>query len=65
MGTQGVHLTRVLPWFVELVMTLQEIFLACLGCSVVGPVQDVSFLTGNYFTRFVPIARQAGQAVGP
>ncbi len=33
--------------------------------AVVGPVKNISFLTLHYFTSFVPIAQQAGQAVVP
>ncbi len=38
-------------------------FLSCLGCSIVGPIQNIFFLTVHYFKSFVPIAQQAGQAV--
>jgi hypothetical protein len=31
--------------------------------ALVGPVQDIIFLTVHYFTSSVPIAQQAGQAV--
>jgi hypothetical protein len=31
--------------------------------ALVGPVQDICFLTVHYFTSFVPIDQQAGKAV--
>jgi hypothetical protein len=35
--------------------------LFCLGCYS-RPVQNIIFLTADYFNSFVPIAQQAGQA---
>jgi hypothetical protein len=51
-----------LGWFVGLVVSIQEIFvLQYLGCSS-RPVQTIIFLTEIYFSSFVPIAQQSGQA---
>jgi hypothetical protein len=64
--TQGVHSTSVHPWLVRWArQDGTRDFCACLDCSIVGPVQNISFLTGHFFNRFVPIACQAGQSVVP
>jgi hypothetical protein len=47
-------------WFIGLVMPVQEIFSAL--ATLAGPVQKFVFLTVHYFSYFVPIAQQAGQA---
>jgi hypothetical protein len=48
---------------VGLVVPEKEIFCSGLAAPV-GPVQNIFFLTVHYFTSFVPIAQQAGQAAG-
>ncbi len=65
-GSQGVHMKGVLPWLVRW---------ACRGAgtrdfcpasaALVGPVQNIFFITVHFFTRYVPIAQLAGQAVVP
>jgi hypothetical protein len=51
----------VLPGLVrwDVVPVQQFFFLA----SLIGPVQNIFFLTVHYFNAFAPIAQQAGQAV--
>jgi hypothetical protein len=41
---------------------VQEIFCPALA-ALVGPVQNIFFLSVLYFNAFVPIAQQAGQSV--
>ncbi len=41
---------------------MQEIFVLHALAALVGPVQNIVFLTVLYFNSFVPIAQQAGQA---
>ncbi len=48
-------------WFVGLVVPLQGVFSALV--ALVGPVQNIIFLTVHYFNSFVPIDQQAGQTV--
>ena len=63
MGTHRVQMKgSFLGWFIELVVPVQEIFCPALA-ALVGPVQNIFSLTIHYFTSFVPIAQQAGQAV--
>ncbi len=51
----------VLPWFV---LASRRAFLSCLCCSS-QPSTTYYFLNVHYFSSFVPIAQQAGQAVVP
>jgi hypothetical protein len=37
-------------------------YLCSALAALVGPVQNIFFLTVHYFNSFVPIARQAGHA---
>ncbi len=40
------------------------VWLVCWACAdIVGPVHIMFFLTLHFFSSFVPIAQQAGQAV--
>jgi hypothetical protein len=66
MGTKGVHIKGILPWLVHWARraSIQEIFFPALA-ALVGPVQNILLLTVHYFTSFVPIVQQAGQAVVP
>ncbi len=50
MGTQGVHMLGVIPWLVLWACRAgtREIFVHALAC-LVGPVQNIIFLTGHYF----------------
>ncbi len=41
-------------------MQVQEILVQPCLHALVGPVQNIIFLTVNYFNSFVPIAQQAG-----
>jgi hypothetical protein len=43
-------------------MPVQEIFVLPM-VAVVGPVQNIYFLAVHYFSSFVPLVQQAGQAV--
>ncbi len=52
----------VLLWLVH--WARQRYYWSCLGCSS-RPSTKYFFLTVYYFTSFVPIAQQAGQAVVP
>ncbi len=49
--------------FFGLVVPVQEVLVLPLA-ALVGPVQNIFFITAHYFNSFVPIAqqRQAGQA---
>jgi hypothetical protein len=74
MGTQGVHykqysilfysihLTGVLPWMVRWAQPAgtRDFFRALAGQA--GQVQNILFLIGTIFFRFVPNAQQDGQA---
>ncbi len=61
-GTQRVQLKRVLPWVVHWACrAVTRDFCSALAV-LVGPVQNIFFLTVHYFNSFVPIAQQAGQA---
>jgi len=42
---------------------VQEIFVLPSLAALVGPVQNILFLTGHFFYSFETIAQQAGQAV--
>ncbi len=62
MGTQSAQMKVVVSWFVRW---------ACTACTrdfcsaltvLVGPVQTNFFLAVQYYSSFVPIAQQAGQA---
>jgi hypothetical protein len=59
MGTQRVQMKEVLPWLVRWALLYPAL------AALVGPVQNMFFLTVYYFNSFVPIAQQAGQAVVP
>jgi hypothetical protein len=64
-GTQGVHLKGVLPWLVHWAChAITRDFCPALG-ALFSPVQNIFFLASHYFTSFVPIPQQAGQAVVP
>jgi hypothetical protein len=63
MGTKGVPTCERSPFLVGSCAGTRDI---CPALSaLVDPVQNINFLTVHYFTSFVPIARQAGQAVVP
>ncbi len=58
--TKGV-LPSLVPWFLR---ASTRDFRPALA-ALVGPVQNIFFLTGHYFPSFVPIAQQAGKAAVP
>jgi hypothetical protein len=55
----------VLPWLVLWARCAGPRDFSSALAALVGPVQNIIFLTVHYFTLFVPIAQQAGQAVVP
>jgi hypothetical protein len=64
MGAQSVQMKIVLPRLVRRACHAgTRDFLVCLGCSIVGPAQNIFFLAVHYFKSFVPIAQQAEHAV--
>ncbi len=60
-GLWRLKVSKFLGWFVGLVVPVQEISVLPLA-ALVDQVQNIFFLTGDYFNSFVPIAQQAGQA---
>ncbi len=65
MGTQGVQIKGVLPWLVRWAPRASTRDFCPVLASLVGPVQNICFLSVHYFRSFVPIAQQVGQAVVP
>jgi hypothetical protein len=62
MGTQRVQMKGVLPWLIQWACRAGTRDF-CLALAVlVGPVQNILFLTMHYFKSFVAIALQARQA---
>jgi hypothetical protein len=62
MGTQRVQMEEVFPWLVRWSCRAgPRVFCSALA-ALVGPVQNIVFLTVHFFYSFVPIAQQAGQA---
>ncbi len=59
MRTLKVQMRGVLPWLVR--WTCTRDFCPALA-ALVGPVENIYFLTVHYFNFFVPIAQQARQA---
>jgi hypothetical protein len=57
---KGVH-----PWLVRWATRDGTRDFSSAFAALVGQVQNICFLTAHYFTSFLPIARQAGQAVVP
>jgi hypothetical protein len=60
MGTQRVQMRGVLPWLVHWAVVCG--FFCSALAALVGPVQNMYFLTVHYFNFCVPIAQQARQA---
>jgi hypothetical protein len=60
-------MTEVLPWLVRLGGRAGTRDFCSALAALVGPVQNICFLTVYYFNSFVPIAQQAGQVavLGP
>jgi hypothetical protein len=66
MGTQRVLMKEVLPWFVRWARCAGKKDFCPALAALVGPAQNIFFpLRTLFFTLFVPIAQQAGQAVVP
>jgi hypothetical protein len=63
MGTQGVQLKGVLPWVVRWACRAGTRNFCPIWAALVGPVQNIFFLSVHYFNLFFPVAKQAGQAV--
>jgi hypothetical protein len=53
----------VLSWFVRWAHCAGKRYFCPALAALIGPVQNIFYLTVSYFTLFVPIAQQAGQAV--
>jgi hypothetical protein len=64
-GDSGVHLKGVLPWLVRWARHAGKRNFYPALAALVGPVQNIFFLTVHYFKSFIPIARQARKAVVP
>jgi hypothetical protein len=55
MGTQREQIKRVLPWLVRLIVACRyKSFLFCLGCSIVGPEQNILFPHRTLFQFLCP-----------
>jgi hypothetical protein len=65
MGTQGVHMKGVLPWLFRWACRAGSRDFCPALAALVSLVQNIFFLAVHYFTSFVPIPKQAGQAVVP
>jgi hypothetical protein len=63
MGTHGVQMKGVLPWLVSWALRAGTREFCPALVALVGPVQNIFFLTVHYFNSFVPIVQQTGQAV--
>jgi hypothetical protein len=64
MKTQRVQMKGVLPQLFDWACRAGTRDFCPALAALVGPVQNIFFLTVHYFHSFVPIAQQAGQAVG-
>jgi hypothetical protein len=62
MGTQRVQMKGVLPWLVHLACCARKRDFCSALAALVGPIQNIFYLTVRYFNFFVSIAKQAGQA---
>jgi hypothetical protein len=62
MGTHRVDMKEVLPWLVRWACRLDTRYFCSALAALVGPLQNIIFLTVHYLHSFVPIAQQAGQA---
>jgi hypothetical protein len=63
METQRVHMRGVLPWLVRWACHAGTRDFCLALAALVGPVQNIFFLTVRYFNSFNSIAQQAYQAV--
>ncbi len=63
MGTQRVHMKGVLTLLVRWARRAGTIDFCPALAALVGPVQNIIFLTIHYFALFVPITQQTRKAV--
>jgi hypothetical protein len=61
MGTQRGQIKVVLSWLVCRACSAGTRDFYSALAALVGPVQNIFFLTVHYFSSFAPIAHQAGQ----
>jgi hypothetical protein len=62
MGTQGVHTKGVFPRLVRASRCTRTSYFYLALAAQVSPIQNILL---HYFTSFVPIGQQAGQAIVP
>jgi hypothetical protein len=62
MGNQRGQMKGVLPWLVRWSRPAGTIDFCPALAALVSPVQNIIFLTPHFFTIFVPITQQPGQA---
>ncbi len=58
MGTQRIQTKEALPWLARWACRAGTSDFCSVLAALVGPVQNISFLTVHYFNTFVPIAQQ-------
>ncbi len=63
MGTQTAQMKGVLSWLVRWACRDGTRDFCSALVALVGPVQNMFFLTVHYLSSIVPIVQQAGQAV--
>ncbi len=61
-GDQRGQMKGVLPWLVPWACRGSTKDFCSALAALVGPVENIFFLTVHYFNYFFPIAQQAGQA---
>jgi hypothetical protein len=64
MGTHGVHMKKAIPWLVRWARSADTRDFV-LPWKLWSASTKYFFLAANYFTLFVSIAQQPGQAVVP
>ena len=62
MDTQRGQMKGVLSWLVLWACRVGTRDFCSALAALVGPVQNMFFITIHYYNSFVPIAQQAGQA---
>ncbi len=62
MGTRRVQMKGVLTWLVRWACRAGPRDFCSALAALVGPVQNIFFLTLHFFNSFVPIAQHSGQA---
>jgi hypothetical protein len=63
MGIQRVQIKGIHPWLVCWACRASTKDFCSAFAALVGPVQNIFFLTVHYFNSFLPIAQQARQPV--